>query len=315
MPPTSVALRHRTACRYERPITLGPQTIRLRPAPHARTPILSYALTVLPKPHTRHRSQDPQGNFLVRVLFAEPTASFELTVELEVELVEVNPFDFFLEPGAATWPFRYAPLLEQELAPSLGAGPVRPWLAGLLGGLSLGQQSSVELLVALNHLVHSRVAYLTRLEPGVQSPEQTLERGSGSCRDVAWLLVQAARSLGFAARFASGYLIQLVQPQSLDPGIKADGADLHAWAEVYLPGAGWIGFDATSGLIAGAGHIPLACTVHPDSAAPVSGTLHAGAAARFEIETTVSRLCPASPTTAMADEEGTASRTSSFCNT
>ena len=290
--PTSVALRHRTTYRYDRPVTLGPQIVRLRPAPHARTPIRSYALSVIPEPQARHWSQDPQGNFLLRVLVAEPTASFELTVELEAELAEINPFDFFLEPDAATWPFRYPELLEQELAPCLATGPVRPWLAGLLAGLSLGEQPSVELLVTLNHLVHARIAYLTRLEPGVQSPEQTLERGSGSCRDVAWLLVQAARSLGFAARFASGYLIQLADPANPVPGLQADGADLHAWAEVFLPGAGWIGFDATSGLIAGAGHIPLACSVHPLSAAPVSGTVELDATARFDVETRVSRLLP-----------------------
>jgi transglutaminase-like putative cysteine protease len=288
--PTLVALRHRTTYHYDRPVILGPQTFRLRPAPHARTPVRSYSLAVLPEPQSRHWSQDPQGNFLVRVLLAEPTASFELTVELTAELAELNPFDFFLEPDAATWPFRYPPLLEQELAPCLATRPVRPWLAGLFAGLSLQEQSSVDLLVGLNHLVHDRVAYLTRLEPGVQPPEQTLERGSGSCRDVAWLLVQAARSLGFAARFASGYLIQLADPQSPEAGIEADGADLHAWAEVYLPGAGWIGFDATSGLIAGAGHIPLASSVHPASAAPVSGTVEADVGARLEVETTVTRL-------------------------
>jgi len=288
--PIIVALRHRTIYRYDRPVTLGPQTVRLRPAPHARTPVLSYALAVLPEPHTRYWFQDPQGNFLARVLFPEPTASFELTVDLEAELAETNPFDFVLEPDAATWPFRYSALLEQELAPCLAAEPVRPWLAGLLAGLRLEEQPSVDLLVSLNRLIQGRIAYLTRLEPGVQAPEQTLERGSGSCRDVAWLLVQVARSLGFAARFVSGYLIQLADPQRPAPGIEADGADLHAWAEVYLPGAGWIGFDATSGLIAGAGHIPLASGAHPASAAPISGTVEAGVTARFDVETTVARL-------------------------
>lgn len=291
--PTLVALRHHTAYSYDRPVTLGPQTVRLRPAPHARTPILSYALTVLPEPHTRHWFQDPQGNFLARVLFPEPAARFELTVELIADLAETNPFDFFLEPDAAAWPFRYPAPLEQELVPYRMAEPIQPWLAGVLAGLSLAEQPSVDLLVALNHLVRSRIAYVTRLEAGVQSPEQTLGRASGSCRDVAWLLVQVARSLGFAARFVSGYLIQLADPERPAPGIEADGADLHAWAEIYLPGAGWIGFDATSGLITGAGHIPLASGAHPESAAPVSGTV-AASTARFDVEMSVTRL-PAPP--------------------
>jgi transglutaminase-like putative cysteine protease len=291
--PTLVVLRHRTAYRYDRPVVLGPQTVRLRPAPHARTPVLSYALTILPEPHTRHWHQDPQGNFLARVSFPEPTARFELTVELTADVTDTNPFDFFLEPEAATWPFRYPSLLEPELLPYRTAEPVQPWLAGLLADLSPVEQPSLDLLVALNQLVHQRVTYVTRAEPGVLGPGQTLARGSGSCRDVAWLLVQVARSLGYAARFASGYLIQLANLEAPVPEITVDRADLHAWAEVYLPGAGWIGFDATSGLITGAGHLPLACGAHPDSAAPITGTV-AASAAGFTAETSVRRL-PALP--------------------
>jgi transglutaminase-like putative cysteine protease len=285
--PTLVALRHRTAYRYNRPVTLGPQTVRLRPAPHARTPVLAYALTIRPEPHTRHWHQDPHGNFLARVSFPEPTAWFELTVELTTDLAATNPFDFVLEPEAATWPFRYPALLARELLAYRTAEAVRPWLADLLADLPLVEQPSLDLLVALNQLVRRRVAYVARMEPGVQGPGQTVARGSGSCRDVAWLLVRVARGLGYAARFASGYLIQLAATPDAGPG--ADRADLHAWAEVYLPGAGWIGFDATSGLITGAGHLPLACTAHPASAAPVTGTV-AASTAGFEVATSVTRL-------------------------
>jgi transglutaminase-like putative cysteine protease len=223
------------------------------------------------------------------VFFPEPTARFELTVELTVDVAGTNPFDFFLEPEAAIWPFRYPALLEPELLPYRAAEPVQPWLAGLLADLCPVEQPSLDLLVALNQLVHQRVTYVTRAEPGVQSPGQTLARGSGSCRDVAWLLVQVARSLGYAARFASGYLIQLANDEALVPGLEADAADLHAWAEVYLAGASWIGFDATSGLITGAGHLPLACAAHPDAAAPVTGTVAASTTV-FQIETSVTRL-------------------------
>jgi transglutaminase-like putative cysteine protease len=212
-----------------------------------------------------------------------------LTVELTADLAATNPFDFFLEPEAATWPFRYPALLARELLPYRTAEAVRPWLAGLLADLSLVEQPSVDLLVALNQLIRRRVTYVMRMEPGVQRPGQTLARGSGSCRDVAWLLVRVARGLGYAARFASGYLIQLADDEAPDPGLGTDRADLHAWAEVYLPGAGWIGFDATSGLITGAGHIPLACAAHPASAAPVTGTV-AASIGGFEVATSVTRL-------------------------
>lgn len=287
--PTLVALRHHTAYSYDRPAALGPQTVRLRPMPSPRTPVLSYGLAIRPEAHVRHWHQDPQGNFLARVFVPEPTARFELMVELTAGLAETDPFDFVLDPEAATWPFRYPALLGQELAPCRTVEAVTPRLAGLLAGLPLAEQPSVDLLVALNRLVRDRVAYAARLEPGVQTPEQTLARGSGSCRDVAWLLVRAARGLGFAARFVSGYLIQLADPAGPVPGVEADRADLHAWAEVYLPGAGWIGFDATSGLVAGSGHIPLAAAAHPASAAPVSGAVEAGTA-ELCTETTVVRL-------------------------
>ncbi len=287
--PIRVALRHATTYRYDRAITLGPQTVRLRPSPQALAPILCYGLTVLPPPATLHWFPDAQGNLLARVLFSEPTAFFGMTVELTAELAEVNPFGFFLEPDAATWPFRYPPLLQAELAPCLAAEPVQPWLARLLHDFPLAEQPSIELLVALNQLVRGRIGYVTRMEPGVQSPARTMDEGRGSCRDTAWLLVQAVRSLGFAARFVSGYLIQLVDAERPAPGIVADGADLHAWAEVYLPGAGWIGFDATSGLMTGAGHIPLASSVHPDSAAPVSGTVEPSVTS-FDVDLSVTRL-------------------------
>src|SRR3954451_2996663 len=238
--PITTTLRHRMAYHYANPVTLGPQTIRLRPAPHTRTPVSNYDLTVLPQPHTLHWHQDAQGNVLARVFFPDPVTLFTVTVELTAKLTDINPFDFFVEPEAATWPFSYPALLEQELAPCRAAEPVSPWLAGLLSGARLEPQPSVDLVVALNQLVRDRVSYVTRLEPGVQSPEQTVDRRTGSCRDVAWLLVQVARSLGFAARFVSGYLIQLADPARPVPGITADGPALPRRGEVQLPPAGGV---------------------------------------------------------------------------
>jgi len=271
-----VALNHVTSYRYDRRVGMSPHIVRLRPAPHCRTKILSYSLKVEPEGHFVNWQQDAFANYLARLVFPEPTDHFKVTVDLVAEMAVHNPFDFFLEPVAETVPFAYDEALKLELQPYLVAETPTPAFAAFLATIDRGEQRTIDFLVGLNQRLQREVAYTIRLEPGVQTPEETLTKASGSCRDTGWLLVQTLRHLGLAARFVSGYLIQLKSDvQALDgpSGTEVDFTDLHAWCEVYLPGAGWIGLDPTSGLLAGEGHIPVACTPSPGSAAPVSGAI------------------------------------------
>jgi len=269
-----VALHHRTHYYYDRLVAHSPHVIRLRPAPHCRTPILSYSQKILPKEHFINWQQDPFSNYLARVVFNKPSAELLVEIDLVVEMAVYNPFDFFLEDSAQKFPFLYSPELKKQLDPFLPLGPRTPLLAAFVDSVPKEAVRTIDYVVALNQRLWKDIKYLIRLEPGVQTPEETLRLGSGSCRDSAWLLVNAFRHLGLAARFVSGYLIQLKPDvKSLDgpSGTEIDFTDLHAWAEVYLPGAGWVGLDPTSGLLAGEGHIPLACAPEPTSAAPIEG--------------------------------------------
>ncbi len=290
--PIRVALHHKTTYHYDRLVKLSPQVIRLRPAPHCRTKIHAYSLKVEPGEHFLNWQQDPHSNFLARAVFPEKTRHFSVTVDLVAEMAVINPFDFFLEEHAEEFPFPYEPALAQDLAPFLRVGQPGPKLAEYLGKIDRRKRRTMDFLVDVNQMLQNDIRYLIRMEPGVQTSEQTLTSGSGSCRDSAWLLVEMLRNLGLAARFVSGYLIQLKPDvKALDgpSGAAEDFTDLHAWTEVYLPGAGWVGMDPTSGLLAGEGHIPLAATPEASSAAPISGAVEQ-CEVRFAHEMSVERV-------------------------
>jgi uncharacterized protein (DUF2126 family) len=301
-----VALNHRTQYRYDKAVSLGPQVIRLRPAPHCRTPILSYSLSVIPVDHLLNWQLDVHHNHLARVFFRDKTNEFIVEVDLVAELCPFNPFDFFLEPGVEDCPFEYVLELAKDLEPYLSVEPAGPLLQAFLDKLSGGKRGTIGFLVDLNRRVRDQIGYVTRLYPGVQTCEQTLEQRVGSCRDSAWLLVQILRHLGIAARFVSGYLIQMASDERAPEdrsGLQTDSADFHAWAEAFLPGAGWIGMDPTSGLFAGEGHIPLVCTPNVSKAAPIEGTTEP-ANVDFDYSMSIRRLNDAPrPTRPFSEED------------
>ncbi len=287
-----VAINHRTSYKFDRPVSMSPHTVRLRPAPHSRTPIHAYSLKIKPAEHFINWQQDAFGNYLARLVFPGKCTEFEVDVEVIADMTTINPFDFFVEDYAEKFPFEYTAQLRGELLPYLETLEGGPLFDQFLAGVNVKRRPLNDFLVDINQQLQRQIEYLVRLEPGIQTPEETLEKARGSCRDSAWLLVQLLRHLGLAARFASGYLVQLKPDEkSLDgpSGAAEDFTDLHAWCEVYLPGAGWVGLDPTSGLFASEGHIPLACTPNPVSAAPIVGATDK-CEVTFDFSNTVTRI-------------------------
>lgn len=287
-----VAINHRTSYKFDRAVNLSPHTVRLRPAPHSRTPIHSYSLKIKPEEHFINWQQDAYGNYLARLVFPDKCTEFEVDVEVIADMTTINPFDFFVEDYAENFPFKYTEQLASELRPYLETLECGPTFDKFLADFGRKECTINDFLVAINQYVQGEIEYLVRLEPGIQSPHDTLEKAKGSCRDTAWLLVQMLRHLGLAARFVSGYLVQLKPDEkSLDgpSGAAEDFTDLHAWCEVFLPGAGWVGLDPTSGLFASEGHIPLACTPNPVSAAPIVGATDK-CEVEFDFANTVERV-------------------------
>ncbi|MGL3607058.1 DUF2126 domain-containing protein [Rhizobium sp. G187] len=288
------SIYHLTHYKYDNPVQLGPQIIRLKPAAHSRTKVLSHTLKVTPEKHFVNLQQDPYGNYLARFVFPEPVTELKIEVDLVADMTVYNPFDFFTEEVAAKWPFEYPEDIREDLAIYRTPEPSSPAFEAFMDTVDKTPgQGTVDMVVGLNARLQHDIGYVIRMEPGVQTPEQTLTSARGSCRDTSWLLVQVLRRLGLAARFVSGYLIQLAPDlKALDgpSGTEVDFTDLHAWAEVYIPGAGWIGLDPTSGLLTGESHIPLAATPHYRNAAPISGGYTGQANTEFAFDMQVSRV-------------------------
>jgi len=288
-----VALNHKTKHVYSKPVQLAPHIFRLRPAAHSRSEVTSYSLKITPENHFINWQQDPFGNYQARVVFPEKTTELSVEVDMVVDMTVINPLDFFLEESAETYPYTYEEQLLKELAPYLEIKEKGPLLTELLESVPVDEQGTVTFLSMVNQKINNLINYSIRMEPGVQTCEETLEKALGSCRDSSWLLVQLFRHLGLASRFVSGYLVQLeADVKSLDgpSGTDHDFTDLHAWVEVYVPGAGWVGLDPTSGLFAGEGHVPLACTADYVSAAPVTGGYYGDADTEFDFSNSVTRI-------------------------
>ncbi|WP_377274615.1 DUF2126 domain-containing protein [Rhizobium sp. R86522] len=288
------SIHHLTHYKYDNPVQLGPQIIRLKPAAHSRTKVLSHSLKVTPENHFVNLQQDPYGNYLARFVFPDPVTEFKIEVDLVADMTVYNPFDFFTEEVAVKWPFDYPEDLRDDLQIYMTPEPSSPALDAFMATVDTTPgQGTIDMVVGLNARLQHDVGYVIRMEPGVQTPEETLTSARGSCRDSSWLLVQILRRLGFAARFVSGYLIQLAPDlKALDgpSGTEVDFTDLHAWTEVYIPGAGWIGLDPTSGLLTGESHIPLAATPHYKNAAPISGGYVGQANTEFAFDMQVKRV-------------------------
>lgn len=259
---TPVLLNHRTSYRYDRTVLLGPQTIRLRPPVHMRNAIMTYALTIGPDHAGVTWKQDTHGNVVSEVSFIERMAQFTVDVSM---IVDLAPYDPLVDhPRTA----RIAAHHERDYRrPIVAAEVLTPFLEA---DDPSPAKTHLARLTTLARRIATHLHYMRRLEPGVWTPQETLAREAGSCRDSAWLLIALARHLGYAARFVSGYLIE---PSALQVDPDRLVCDLHAWAEIWVPEHGWVGFDTTSGRLAAQNHIPLAASDKPEDAAPISGLL------------------------------------------
>ncbi len=262
-----IRIQHRTTYSYKQPVTFGEHRIMIRPREGHDVHIESSVLEIHPA-HSIRWMRDVNGNSLAKIVFSERAAELVFYSELVLTQYDTNPLDFLMEESAVNYPFVYEPESLPELTPFMAilypraTASLREWLMQFY---KPGDKiRTIDLLQRINLHICKNFRYSRRDAAGVQTPEETLRLNSGSCRDFAALLLEACRCWGLASRFVSGYM--------LCEATAAGGASTHAWAEVYLPGAGWKGFDPTSGLMTGAQHVPVAVSRNPENAAPVAGS-------------------------------------------
>lgn len=261
-----IKISHITEYLFPSVVTLLPHRLLLRPRENHNVRIESSVLDISPA-HTLQWKCDVLDNSVALVCFSERSNRLRVASNVVIQHYEDNPFDFLVDEYAVRHPFAYVEPEQAELAAFLQSvypsdrDALHHWLDGL--GL-LQPLETFALLDRMNREIAGRFVYQMREEAGVQPPNVTLSGNSGSCRDFAALFIEACRLLGLASRFVSGYLYA--------PATEAGNASTHAWAEVYLPGAGWRGFDPTSGEVTGNKHIAVAVARHPEAVPPVAGS-------------------------------------------
>jgi len=285
-----LTVRHATTYRYARPVFFGPHRLMLRPRDSHDLRLVNAELTLSP-PGTLNWMHDVFGNSVALIDFTQAAAELTIVSTLHLERYGLSRPTFPIAPEAQMYPFVYSAMDRGDLGRLLDRhypdprGIVDAWAKRFAPRTPL---PTYNVLSNMNGAIRGEFAYAERYEEGTQSPIETLEKNSGTCRDFALLFIEAARSLGFGARFVTGYLYD----PKLDGGAAMQGAAAtHAWADVYIPGAGWVEYDPTNGLIAGENLIRVAVTRDPSQAIPISGTF-TGAPAEFlgiTVDVTVSR--------------------------
>jgi transglutaminase-like putative cysteine protease len=289
---TQLIVRHSTVYRYARPVTFGPHRLMLRPRDSHDLRLVRTELTLSPPAQTRWL-HDVFGNSVAIVNFTAEGTELRIESVLHLERYALDQPVFELEDDASTYPFVYSSEDRTDLGRLLERHTPDP--GGVIDGWARGfvkekQTDSLALLADINGSIKEQLAYEPRNEEGTQTPIETLERGSGTCRDFAFLMIEAARSLGFGARFVTGYLYDPKLDAGGDDGTRGAGAT-HAWCEIYLPGAGWVEYDPTNGIIGGAALLRVAVTRDPSQASPISGSFEGGQGdyQGMSVEVTVTR--------------------------
>jgi transglutaminase-like putative cysteine protease len=277
-----LTITHLTRYTYDQQVHFQPHLLYLRPRDNPLLKVGEFTFTFSPTARVNWM-RDDFDNLPASAHFSDPGIVLEICSACQVETVDAQPFDFLLRGYAAAFPFDYEPLhrfnLSIYLTPPVQTTQeiLRAWIHERM---PKPPSETVAWLAALNWIIFDSITYARRDEPGIQSSLVTVRRGTGTCRDYAMLLIECARTLGIAARFVSGYLF--------DPADDGTGhGDMHAWVEVFLPGAGWRGLDPTHGIFCNSGYVPVAHAVVAESVNPIQGAIAGPASTMARLTTEV----------------------------